>query len=62
MSDVLRRALSDHDMVAPLTVEELLALATEIEEDLIANECNFSHPGWRQVDGLRATARKMTHD
>jgi len=51
----LRVAMSDHD-TGPLTPDELLTLAAEMEESLVENECQFSHPDWRYVDGLRALA------
>lgn len=54
----VRHALSSHDVESPLSAEELWALAREIEDSLINSECNFSDPGWRQVDGLRALARQ----
>ena len=53
----VRHALSDHDVTSPLSAEELWTLAREMEDSLINNECNFSHPDWRYVDGLRALAR-----
>jgi hypothetical protein len=55
----LRAALSDHDMVSPLTAVELSVLATEMETALINGECGFSHPDWRYVDGLRALAHAL---
>lgn len=59
MSHILRAALSDHDMTAPLTPAELRTLAEELEESLIDHECQFSHPDWRYVDGLRALADQL---
>lgn len=53
----VRHALSSHDTESPLSAAELNTVASEIEEGLIDNECNFSHPDWRIVDGLRALAR-----
>lgn len=53
-STEMRHALSDHDTASPLTPSELLTFAAEMEKDLIAHECQFSHPDWRIVDGLRA--------
>lgn len=55
--NAIRFALSSHDVESPLSAEELRALACEMEDVLIDNECNFSHPDWRYVDGLRALAR-----
>ena len=59
MSLELRHALSEHDTETPLSVDELRALADEMEESLINHECNFSHPDWRIVDGLRALATSL---
>ena len=55
----MRVALSDHDTEATASPVELRQLALELEESLIERECQFSHPDWRYVDGLRALARKI---
>lgn len=42
---------------APITPREMLTLAATLERDLVEGECNFSHPEWRYVEGLRELAR-----
>lgn len=54
-----RHALSEHDTQAPATPAELRDLAASLEEVCIANECQFSHPDWRFIDGLRALASQL---
>lgn len=58
MSTEMRHALSEHDVTAPLSVEEMYALANQIENDLVNHEVQFSDPEWRYVDGLRALAHR----
>ena len=55
----MRVALGDHDAEATASPVELRQLALELEESLIERECQFSHPDWRYVDGLRALACKI---
>jgi hypothetical protein len=55
----VRYAMSDHDASSPCTALELMTIASSIEEALVEGECQFSHPNWRFVDGLRALARVM---
>lgn len=54
--------MSHHDMVSPLTPAELRTLADEMETALVEHECQFNHPDWRYVDGLRALANVATSD
>ena len=60
MSDELRHALSSHDTQSPLSPDELITLAGEMEQALIESESGFSHPDWRYVDGLRALAAAVS--
>lgn len=55
-----RRALSSHDMLSPCTPAELVKLAAEMEAALVEGECQFSHPDWRYIDGLRALAEQVS--
>jgi hypothetical protein len=54
--------MSTHDTHSPLTVAELTTLASEMEEMLVAGECQFSHPDWRYVDGLRALGLQLDEE
>ncbi len=56
---MLRHALSDHDAQSPATADELRSLADKMEFACVQGECQFSHPDWRYIDGLRALAATL---